>query len=577
MKRLRRSSIVLIMSAVALGLFAASAWASPPTPTYSSSFGSRGTGNGQFERPEGAAVDSSGNLWVVDTGNKRIQKFNSKGEFLCKIGSLGSGNGQFSNPRGIAADSAGNVWVVDSGNGRLQKIGPSCEYLSQFGSKGSGNGQLQQPYGVAIDPSGNIWVSDTDNNRIQKFNSKGEFIAACGSQGGEPGEFEEPQAIAADADGNVWVSDSWQEMQQFNSKCEFVHGFYHDEAGAPDWLGPSALAIDPSGNLWVTNSGDHIDGLYPEGEYFTRFGELGSGAGQFTDVYGLAAASDGTLWVVDRPNTRVEKWVPGTPHAVETGRAAQIKRTEATLMGTVNPEGVATSYQFQYGATTSFGKVVPAAPKAIGSGSSPVAASQPLSGLKAGTTYYYRLVATSEKATTYGDTRHFTTLSGAKAGAVMRIGGKTFAELGISEASFSLSGSFKIEMSASGNTLTYNCTESGTGTLGSSGVKKENVSLSCTGSGPPECEIAPISFGVDGSFHSEGSVLFSISYKGVGCSGEEMPVKESSGSFEYGSEATSMNVNSNATAKFAGWKVTLTGNSKWSLTGSNTGKTLGFW
>jgi tripartite motif-containing protein 71 len=551
-------------------------------PTYSSSFGSTGTGNGQFSGPWGDAVDSSGNLWVVDRGNNRIQKFNSKGEFICKIGSLGTGNGQFYSPNGIAADSSGNVWVVDNGNNRLQKIGSSCEYLSQFGAKGSGNGQLQNPSGAAIDPSGNIWVSDGANYRIEKFNSKGEYIAKCGSQGGAPGQFEtQPEAIAADADGNVWVGDTDEEWgaQEFNSKCEYLTGFDEFSAGAPEWVGPQAMAIDPTGNIWIgSQSFTHIQGFYPEGEYVGSFGES-SGPGQIGNATGLAAASDGTIWLVDRAYNRVEKWVPGTQYPVQTGRAALVSRTEATLKGSVNPEGTATSYQFEYGTTASFGSVIPAAPKSIGSGSSPVAVSQALSGLKANTTYYYHLVATSEKGTTYGETRHFKTLPGAGVGAVMRIGGKTFGELAISEASFALSGSFKMEFSSSGYVVTFNCTESGSGTLASGGVKKENVSLSCTLAGAPGCTVEPTSFSVDGSFHPEGSTLLKLLSKGSECwlPGEIMSVMSSSGSFEYGSEAVSMNVNSRATASMSGWKVTLTGNSKWSLSGTNTGKTLGFW
>ena len=80
------------------------------------------TGNGQFRGSVDIAVDSSGNVYVVDTGNDRVQKFDSNGTFIRTLGSNGTGNGQFSSPESIAVDSSGNVYVVDTFNYRVQKI-----------------------------------------------------------------------------------------------------------------------------------------------------------------------------------------------------------------------------------------------------------------------------------------------------------------------------------------------------------------------------------------------------------------------------------------------------------------------
>jgi streptogramin lyase len=550
-------------------------------PTYVSSFGSNGTGNGQFTNPWGIAVDPSGNVWVSDTSANRIQKFNSKGEYQCQIGSKGSGNGQFSSPRGLAADAAGNVWVADSGNGRIEEISPECKYVGQFGSKGSGNGALQYPQGVALDLSGNIWVADSQNVRIQKFNSKGEYQAKCGSWGTGDGQFEEePLSIAADSDGNIWVGDENARLEQFNSKCEFVSKFSKTSSGDPYSLIPYSIAIDPAGNIWSPSLGTHaVVGFYPEGEYVTKFGESGSGGGQFTNPQGVAIAADGTFWALDHSATtnRVEKWVPGAAPAVLTGTAKTIKRTEATLKGTINPEGTATSYQFEYGTTQDYGSTAPATPKSIGSGSSGVAVSEALSGLKAGTTYYYHVVATSSKGTTYGETRHFTTLPGAGGGAQVRIGGKTFAELGITEASISHTGSFMIEIPGYGN-LKLSCSESGTGTLISSGLSSESITLNCSivGASPEsKCKVLPMFFSVNGKFET-GSGYIALLFNEYCSLSEEFHLTSPSGSFEYGTEAVSLNVNTNATASFAG-PVYFKGNSKWTLTGANAGKTLGFW
>ena len=85
-------------------------------------WGSLGSGDGQFSDPTGVAIDGSGNVYVADKGNSRMQKFDSSGTFLTKWGSLGSGDGQFSDPSGVAIDGSGNVYVADKGNSRIQKF-----------------------------------------------------------------------------------------------------------------------------------------------------------------------------------------------------------------------------------------------------------------------------------------------------------------------------------------------------------------------------------------------------------------------------------------------------------------------
>ncbi len=87
-------------------------------------WGTQGSGNGQFNGPKGIAVDSNGNVFVVDQGNNRIEKFSNTGVYISQWGSYGTGNGQFNSPYGVAVDSSGNVYVVDSGNYRVEKFHP---------------------------------------------------------------------------------------------------------------------------------------------------------------------------------------------------------------------------------------------------------------------------------------------------------------------------------------------------------------------------------------------------------------------------------------------------------------------
>ena len=83
-------------------------------------WGSPGTADGQFNFPDGIAIDSEGNVYVADSENHRIQKFDSTWNFITKWGSMGSGDGQFRHPASIAIDLQGNVYVADSDNNRIQ-------------------------------------------------------------------------------------------------------------------------------------------------------------------------------------------------------------------------------------------------------------------------------------------------------------------------------------------------------------------------------------------------------------------------------------------------------------------------
>src|SRR3989344_3617807 len=103
--------------------FAQAALAFSPSdpPNYSFTVGGY-TGDGQLNGAHGLWIDSSGNMYVADTYNNRIQKFDSSGNFLMKFGSLGSSDGQLDNPYGVAVDSSGNIYVADSNNNRIQKF-----------------------------------------------------------------------------------------------------------------------------------------------------------------------------------------------------------------------------------------------------------------------------------------------------------------------------------------------------------------------------------------------------------------------------------------------------------------------
>jgi len=190
---------------------------------YVTSFGSTGTGDGEFDTPWGIAVNSDGEIYVADSGNDRIQKFTSAYVFDSKFGSTGSGNGELSGPRGLTVDADDNVYVCDAGNNRIQKF-VSDTYDSQFGTVGTGDGQLNSPSGISIASDGTIFVSDTGNNRLQKFTSAGVYSAKVGAAGTGNGQFNTPLGVWVDKENSdvAYVCDSVnRRLQKFTSACVF--------------------------------------------------------------------------------------------------------------------------------------------------------------------------------------------------------------------------------------------------------------------------------------------------------------------------------------------------------------------
>jgi RHS repeat-associated protein len=280
------------------------------TGAYITKFGSEGTGNGQFKRPRDVAIDSHGNIWVADTKNNRVQEFSSTGEYIRQFGSEGTGNGQFKEPSGIAFAANGNVWVTDSLNDRVQEFTSTGEYVTKFGSEGTGSGQFTEPRGIAIASNGALWITDTRDNRVEEFTAPGEYITQVGTYGSGNAQFFGPTGIEVDSNSHIWVADTGNNrVQELSSAGAYIRQFGSEGTGNGQFKEPAGITVDPAGNVWVADTkNNRIQGLSATGEYITQFGTKGTGNGQFQEPEGVASDSNADLWIADRFNSRVEEW-----------------------------------------------------------------------------------------------------------------------------------------------------------------------------------------------------------------------------------------------------------------------------
>jgi phosphohistidine swiveling domain-containing protein len=249
----------------------------------------KGLANGQFDYPAGIATDATGDVYVADSGNNRIQKFTSSGAFIAKWGREGSGNGQFVRPpSGIATNPAGQVYVTETtdqqrgraGN-RIQKFTSNGAFITKWGNGGSGKGQFDWPSGIATDAAGNVYVTNSNvvasidgNYNVQKFTSSGAFVAKWGSTGRGAGQFEAPSGIATDVAGNVYVADSGNNrIQKFTVEGSLITQWGGKGSANGQFEFPNGIATDVAGNVYVADSGNNrIQKFTSDGTFVAKWG-----------------------------------------------------------------------------------------------------------------------------------------------------------------------------------------------------------------------------------------------------------------------------------------------------------------
>ena len=148
------------------------------------SFGTRGSGQGQFNSPHGISLDGEGNILVADSSNHRIQRFTAEGQFLTAVGTKGSRSLHFSIPRDIAFNASNHkIYVVEEGNSRVQVLNADLTFFSTFGKRGNGKGQFEEPCGIACDSTGKVYVADWVNKSVQVFTAEGKFLRILDREG----------------------------------------------------------------------------------------------------------------------------------------------------------------------------------------------------------------------------------------------------------------------------------------------------------------------------------------------------------------------------------------------------------
>ena len=261
---------------------------------------------GGMDKPWGVAINQRGEVVVSDKGRHCVSVFSPSGVNLRSFGTRGSGHGQFNQPYGVAVDSEGNILVAEFSNYRIQKFTVKGQFLAVVGTKGSGHLQFYFPTDIAIS-NNKVYVADCLNNRIQVLHSDLTFSSTFGREGSGKGQFNCPQIIASDSTGNVYVADrNNHRVQVFTAEGKFLRMFGRRGQGKLELNRPISIAVH-DGLLYIGEEGNgRVSVLTLEGKFVTSFGSQGTGPGQFDWPCGLAVDSNGVVYVCDSTNNNVQ-------------------------------------------------------------------------------------------------------------------------------------------------------------------------------------------------------------------------------------------------------------------------------
>jgi len=247
-----------------------------------------------FYQPWGIAVDQPGNVYVGDSGNYRVKKFDAEGRFITQWGSPGQGDGQFTTICSVKVDGSGIVYVFDTEYGkwehnRIQRFSSYGQFIGLLERKTPDADKIKLPIDLAIDDKGNILVLAVDYRpeinrtyavRIEKYSRAGDFISQWGAEaGGSDGQLQRPDAIEVDAEGNIYIADMGNSrVQRFDSSGKFLTKW--GASGEGDGLfrgGARSIAIDETGDIYVLDY-NSVQKFTPAGEFLTRWKTTGEQA-----------------------------------------------------------------------------------------------------------------------------------------------------------------------------------------------------------------------------------------------------------------------------------------------------------
>ncbi len=308
----------------------------------------------RFMSPRDVALDRAGNLYVADTGNHTIRKITPAGTVSTLAGLAGAGGNddgtgsaaRFYGPEDVDVDAEGNIYVADTGNRRIRKITPTGVVTTLAGNApiaspdGTGSAaRFFTPGGVAADAAENIYIADTFSHTVRKITPAG-VVTTLAGQTGVPGyldgtgriaRFFRPSGIAVDATGTLYLADGDTAIRRITPAGVVT-------TVTRDVYLPSGLTVDRTGNLIFADlllssngapSRHRIRRLSPNGA-LTTVADQGIGVPGSYRRLSLAVDAAGTIYTADDSGDTIQKISSTGQISVLAGYPGQTGTTDDT-------------------------------------------------------------------------------------------------------------------------------------------------------------------------------------------------------------------------------------------------------
>lgn len=299
---------VLIIAVIAL-IYLYQRLAAPPAEVYNSRgmthvlsvYGFGPSPDEQLKQPHDVAFDKQGNIYISDTGHRRVLVFGSDGGFLKQLGKAGTGAGEFVAPLGIAVGADGRVYVADESAGKVVIFGPNGKFLKEF--------RVMMPLKPAVFGR-RLYVTNYAFVNIYDLNGR-HLIDRWGGKGKAEGRFDLPTGLAVAGKDEIYVADLNNKRIQLldrRGKVRLVLG----SSGAQDkksWRFslPSGVATDERKRIYVVDAFNHeLDVFKADGAGGARFSQQGQREGELHYPAGIAYGGHGLVAVADKFNDRVQ-------------------------------------------------------------------------------------------------------------------------------------------------------------------------------------------------------------------------------------------------------------------------------
>jgi DNA-binding beta-propeller fold protein YncE len=313
-------------------------------------FSNSGSGSlpGQLSEPRGiAASDQTGQIYVVDMGNARVEQYSADGTFIAAFGGTADTSGlltltdQGLGPTGVAVGPDGLIYVCDTWAHRILVLDQKGTVVREWGSfvnlnkatdPAANPGEFFGPRAIAF-LNNEAYVVDTGNNRVQVFDLNGTFKRAFGGFGTENGKLSEPVGIAAGPDGRIYIADSANARISVFTPAGAIAAEWPVDAWSGRIYYEPYLAFGGDGNLYATSSETSSVEVYSlNGQHIDSITDVNGVALQ--QPVGIAANSNGDLLITDKGANAVYDYTPSGATGSDIGGSVTLPGEASPIAGT---------------------------------------------------------------------------------------------------------------------------------------------------------------------------------------------------------------------------------------------------